>query len=1437
MSTVLHKFDIEGGSKLQAGLLSSIYWNCDFVTTVNVLRNVNGYVTRVDFRLSNCSRPLVLHWGGLYRASTNWVLPTDRPPGTKNYRDGALQTPFTKSGDMFLVTIEVRDPKLHAVEFVLKDEAHNKWLVVNKGLVFYMAPELWGVLGRFNGFKHNNKNFQIHISKQDVHPSNASIPPELVEQKAYLLWESKGRPRNSPEQAKQDYNYAMRELQDQLAKGISISELQNSLQAKSNEKADYRKTDGLLNSPSFRRHDVSECLNKYPESHEKATKLSPPTMLNLIEKSIGHLDGGVEVLRHKLNDSNTELTVSLRNSHRFERFDFPLLCGFIFILLGQVFQGTIREENHMLFVVNMKGNLVLHWGIVKPSSGEWLVPPWEIVPEKSRMLDCACQTDFKDIASAAGALQGLASSWAGQRDKGPVGPNGYSPGPLTSGSGRARPGIYQFVDINFGRSNVSAMQFILWTGSSWIKNNGSNFQINLQLLGSKCGKGSGEGDKFVKWLLDEISEKEKEAERSLMHRFNIATELTQRAIKEGELGLIGILVWMRFMATRQLTWNKNYNVKPREISASQDRLTDLLQRIYADRVELREIVRLIMSSVGRGGQGDVGQRIRDEILVLQRKNGCKGGMMEEWHQKLHNNTSPDDVIICQWSTRVSLNLLVQALLDYVKADFKIDVYWRTLNANGITKQRLASYDRPITSEPYFTSSSKDGLVRDLTSYLKTLKAVHSGADLDAAIAACLGKPVHYQEESLQFVQAHVDDRDVGPLLEKILVSRVALRPILLRSQGRSKDFLFLDIALDSTVRTCVERGYDALKNGQPQLIFLLMPQAIMYFFSLVLENVCLSSAKNEDFIYCTKDWYRVCELCKQNGEQWALQTKAVMDRVRLALLDKADYYHTNIQPSTQYLGLLLGVEKWAIDIFTEELIRGGSDACLSVLLNHLDPIISSVEACGFVTVVDELFKFQSTIYKRPTIIIANRVSGDEEIPDGVVAVLTPDMPDILSHISVRARNSQVCFATCFDQSILRDLRAKEGKAITIRPSGGQVVYSESINPSLSLDSSVVCSIPHGFSLKKKKFGGRYAVSLDEFTIETPSLVSRWSLLHFDLISSLQVGAKSRNLRYLKGKLPSWVHVPTSIAIPFGVFETILMLVENKDEAKRISSLSRCLDAGDLSKLREIQKCVLQLKAPAQLINELKNKMKLANISWPGDEGGKRWKESWEAIKKVWASKWNERAYISSRKAKVNHQDICMAVLIQEIVCADYAFVIHTKNPSSGDSSEIYAEVVKGLGESLVGAYPGRAMSFVTKKSNLKAPKVTGYPSKQIGLYIKRKSIIFRSDSNGEDLEGYAGAGLYDRQCCHKQSTSVSMIVGCWCSVPLDREDKVVLDYSTDKLIVDRSYQSSILSKIAEVGKIIESLYGSAQDIEGVVKDGQIYVVQARPQKSISCSLQ
>ena len=41
--------------------------------------------------------------------------------------------------------------------------------------------------------------------------------------------------------------------------------------------------------------------------------------------------------------------------------------------------------------------------------------------------------------------------------------------------------------------------------------------------------------------------------------------------------------------------------------------------------------------------------------------------MEQWHQKLHNNTSPDDVVICQ------------ALLAYIDADLDMSAYWSTLH--------------------------------------------------------------------------------------------------------------------------------------------------------------------------------------------------------------------------------------------------------------------------------------------------------------------------------------------------------------------------------------------------------------------------------------------------------------------------------------------------------------------------------------------------------------------------------------------------------------------------------------------------------------------------------------------------------------------------------------------------------------------------------------
>ena len=46
--------------------------------------------------------------------------------------------------------------------------------------------------------------------------------------------------------------------------------------------------------------------------------------------------------------------------------------------------------------------------------------------------------------------------------------------------------------------------------------------------------------------------------------------------------------------------------------------------------------------------------------------------MEEWHQKLHNNTSPDDVVICE------------ALIAYIRAGLDIQAYWDTLHVSAFS---------------------------------------------------------------------------------------------------------------------------------------------------------------------------------------------------------------------------------------------------------------------------------------------------------------------------------------------------------------------------------------------------------------------------------------------------------------------------------------------------------------------------------------------------------------------------------------------------------------------------------------------------------------------------------------------------------------------------------------------------------------------------------
>jgi hypothetical protein len=90
------------------------------------------------------------------------------------------------------------------------------------------------------------------------------------------------------------------------------------------------------------------------------------------------------------------------------------------------------------------------------------------------------------------------------------------------------------------------------------------------------------------------------------------------------------------------------------------------------------------------------------------------------------------------------------------------------------------------------------------------------------------------------------------------------------------------------------------------------------------------------------------------------------------------------------------------------------------------------------------------------------------------------------------------------------------------------------------------------------------------------------------------------------------------------------------------------------------------------------------------------------------------------------------------------------------------------------------------------------------------TIIARSDSNGEDLEGFAGAGLYD-------------------SVTVAPTETKIVNYTENWLVWDADRRTALMAKLAELAVAIEVEMKAPQDIEGCVVGDDIYVLQSRNQ--------
>lgn len=924
------------------------------------------------------------------------------------------------------------------------------------------------------------------------------------------------------------------------------------------------------------------------------------------------------------------------------------------------------------------------------------------------------------------------------------------------------------------------INFVLKSGNTWFNNSGKNYAIKLEENNVKENENVNIGYDITSLCREIIEIENSDRSWTLMHRFNLCYDYLQKTDDINSMAYI--LVWMRYSSLGKLTWQRKYNTKPSELAYNQKRLSILIASLIQKSdnnglITKNFILKNILACVGRGG--DNGQRIRDQILEIMHRRHIKenNSFYEQWHQKLHNNTTPDDIGICE------------AIIEFLKTK-NLQSYYKTLEKHGITEARLKSFERPITMQPFFV----DNLEGDLKEYLNLLKSVHECKDLNISIEKCKGFLPQKIKDELIILQASLHNWDK---IKQIDLT-VNLKKLISQQNfnfdiEKTREVIFLEIGLDEYIRKLCEEVIHIeldLDHLGRELVCL-------------IENACLNFPKDVELTNSALDFKEFLNILKKTDkkerENYQI-LKACTDRLKRFLGRFVDDFTGLIDDKALFLGSSFKIEENYIKIFSEELIRGSFMFTISMVLKKFDRKLSEVigfKAWNIISYKNnlkgklikrsELNSVENFDQKENNILICQKIRGEDDIPKGIIAIITESDLDVLAHICIRARNLGVLLAACYDKNEMKAIETLVNNYIQIDIFSGNLQISKS--------SSIE-------NMKEE----RKEPQLINNLVKNITMSSKIFINESEFNDSM-VGSKANNCGKLKRIIGENLNIPSSHALPFGTCEKIIDLPINSSIKQKIEAIMQSIAShpNELKSLKihlsELKSLTLQLNLDSSLQSSLYESL--------NQIGCKNFDQAWLTIKKVWASKYNERAYSNLIKVGIPLDCIKMSVLCQKVIQGDFSFVLHTVNPINNNKSQIYGEIVFGFGETLVNLNEGRALSFIIDKKTEEIEIVT-FPNKSEGIYVE-EGFIFRSDSNCEDLDQFAGAGLFD-------------------SFPLEGSRKENLVYSGNRLVLDQTYRNMMILKLKQVGLVVEKCFnGVPQDIEGVVKGDIPYVVQSRTQ--------
>ena len=172
----------------------------------------------------------------------------------------------------------------------------------------------------------------------------------------------------------------------------------------------------------------------------------------------------------------------------------------------------------------------------------------------------------------------------------------------------------------------------------------------------------------------------------------------------------------------------------------------------------------------------------------------------------------------------------------------------------------------------------------------------------------------------------------------------------------------------------------------------------------------------------------------------------------------------------------------------------------------------------------------------------------------------------------------------------------------------------------------------------------------------------------------------------------------------------------------------------------------------------------------------------ESVKACWASLFSERAIYYRNRKGFPHDKVDIAVVVQQMVDSEKSGVMFTCHPSTGEK-KVIIEAAWGLGEAVV--------SGTVSPDNYVVNRVNG--DVETATIADKKTMCIRDEETGQTV---------DRE------------------VPSDKRHERVL---TDGEI----------ARLLELGELVEDHYGTPQDVEWAVYDGDVYMLQSRPITTIT----